>query len=357
MRPEERLERLIEQRENGENQPLFFDDELTATLVAAENLMQLRKINVPPEFARRLEGELRASVRAQKVSQQTETGRLIPLTPSQGSVSRPYRSLKRRTWVSTLGAVAVLLIAFASLLTISARSLPGDPLYNLKQAENRWALNFGGDPQNHANSAIGQLHSALADLSTVVNEGRDDGAIQQALNTVSTWTNNSREEVSALPAGSDLQTTRQSLEEALIEEDRTLRLLLNHVDWSMKVAFTHQLGALGDPVPAVTHVTMRAQDNGTLLITLTGAGFASGTQFVIDGKVAGIVSQRSAGTLVAVISGTGWSSGTHTVGVLNPDGTAAAIQVVFRLHEDDHNSSGGNNSGSATPTPGTEHDD
>jgi hypothetical protein len=350
MRPEEHLERLIEQCENGENPRLFLSDEIAEVLEAAESLRQLQKVNVPPDFAHRLEGEIRARVRSQRASQQLETGRLISLVPSQGVAPRPRHSQKRRAWGVALGAVAVLLIAFASLLTLSAHGFPGNAPSESQQAENQETLTPGNAPQNRADAAISQLRSSLADLSTVVDEGRGDGAIQQALNTVSAWTSNSREAVSALPAGSELQVDQQSLKEALAEEDQTLRLLLKHVDWPMKVAFTRQLGVLGDPVPTVIHVTALAQINETLLVTLTGTNFAPGARLVIDGKAMGIVSQRSASLLVAVVGNDEWSSSTHTVGMLNPDGTAAAAQVVFHLHDNDHDSSGGSN-GPVTPTP------
>ena len=337
MHAEEYLDQLLDEHIYKENQFAPSDDEIAVSLAAARMLVQLQELALPAKFAHRLEGEIRIRARSQSVSQHIEAGRLIPFTPSQGAVPQPHRPLKRRAWVATVGAVAVLLTAFASLLTLSAHSLPGDPLSGLKQAENQWTLPFGGDPQSHADAAIGQLRSSILDLNTVVNEGRDDGAIQQALSTVSVWTNNSREAVSALSAGPALQTAQQSLDGALRQEDQTLRLLLNHVDWPMKVAFTRQLGMLGDPVPTVIHVTVRAQSNGTLLVTLTGADFASRTQLVIDGKPMGIVSQRSAGLLVATVSSARWSSGTHTVGVLNADGTAAAAQAVFHLHDREHN--------------------
>lgn len=50
---------------------------------------------------------------------------------------------------------------------------------------------------------------------------------------------------------------------------------------ALRLAFTQQLGALGDPVPTVTQVVVHAQNNGTLPVTLTGTHFAPGAELLI----------------------------------------------------------------------------
>jgi hypothetical protein len=118
-----------------------------------------------------------------------------------------------------------------------------------------------------------------------------------------------------------------------------LRHLLGHVDWPVRLAFTQQLGTLGDPVPTVTHVTVLTQSNGTLLITLTGTHFAPQAELVINGQVEGTVSQSTPVQLVAVISTSVWPSNERALGVHNPDGTAA--QMIFNggASEPDHQNS------------------
>ncbi len=63
MNPEEYLDRLIERRKRGEAQLPVTDDEVAASLAAAEMLTQLEEIDVPPEFAGRLELSIRARTR------------------------------------------------------------------------------------------------------------------------------------------------------------------------------------------------------------------------------------------------------------------------------------------------------
>lgn len=344
MKPEEYLDRLIERRERREIQLPVANDEVAASLAAAEVLTQLRKIDVPPEFAGHLELYVRA--RARSLAQQN--GRTVTIARPQ-SPAGFQRFQIRWTWAAVLGIAAVLVLACAGVLTVSARSLPGDALFSLKQAENQFTLNFASDPRNRASVQVDQLHNALDDLSTVIDDKRDDDATRLALNIVAAKTNDSRGAVAALPAGPDRDAAQQLLSGALAEEEQLLRHLLNSVDWPMQVAFTRQLGALGDPVPTVTRVVVSIQTNGTRLITLTGTNFAPHVELIIDGRPVGVVSQSTSEQLVAVISNSAWSAGEHAFGVRNPDGTAA--QMDLDSNDQERNLPGSDPSRTGTPEP------
>ena|SRR5215469_11533168 len=151
MNPEEYVDRLIERRERGEKLLPAINDEVAARLAAAEVLTQLREIAVPPEFSSYLELSIRA--RARNFGQQTSDA--IPVVRTRSQAGSP-RFLARPAWTSRLGFAAVLLAACMSILTASARSLPGDALYGLKQAENQLTLTFAGGPQDRATAQIDQ---------------------------------------------------------------------------------------------------------------------------------------------------------------------------------------------------------
>jgi hypothetical protein len=322
MNPEEYLDRLIERRERGETQLPVTNDEVAASLAAAEIVTRLQEIDVPPEFANRLELSIRA--RARDLAQQN--GGTIPIArPRSPAGSR--RFLGRRAWIIELGAAAVLMLAYIGMLMTYTRNLPGASHYGSKQAEQQLARIFANDPQELASVRIEQLRSSLGDLSIVVNEGGGDAAISQALDSVAGKTSVSRRAVAALPAGTGREAEQRDLDGVLVEEEQTLRHLLDHVDWPIRLAFSKQLGALGDAVPTVTYARVRMQRDGTLLIILTGTHFAPGAELIIDGRPEGTVSQSTPEQLVAVISSSTLSSGAHTLGVRNPDGTAA--QIVF----------------------------
>ncbi|GAC1342088.1 MAG: hypothetical protein NVSMB27_00530 [Ktedonobacteraceae bacterium] len=343
MNPEEYLDRLIERREHREAQLSLINDEIAASLAAAEVLTQLQEIAVPSTFANHLESNIRA--RARYLS--SHNGTTI-LTVRPRSLAASQRFPLRRAGIA-IGIAAVLMLACVGVLTASASSLPGDALYGLRQAENQFTLTLASSPQDRVNVQIDQLRSTLVDLNAIVNNGRDDDAIRLALNIVAAKTNDSRGAVAALPAGSEREIAQQQLDGALTEEKQALRHLLGHVDWPVQLAFTLQLATLGDPVPTVTQVIVRTQSNGTLLITLTGTHFAPNVELIIDGRPAGIVTQSTSEQLLAVISSSAWPPGANAFGVGNPDGTAA--QIV--LDGDDHEQQGGDNqSKNSTPVPG-----
>ncbi len=320
MNPEEYLDRLIERRERGETQLPVTNDEVAASLAAAEILTQLQEIEVPPEFASRLELSIRA--RARGLAQQN--GRTVPTERPQSPVSS-HRSPRRRAWIVELGAAAVLMLVYIGMVMTYARNLPGASHYGSKQAEQQITRTVAGDLQDRASIQIDQLRSSIVDLSTVVNDGRDDNAIKLALDIVAGKTSDSRSAVAVLPAGTGREATQRDLDGVLAMEEQTLRHLLDHVDWPIRLAFTRQLGALGDAVPTVTYVKVLTRDNGTLLITLTGTHFAPHAELIIDGRPGGTVSQSTPEQLVAVISNSTWPPGVQALGVRNPDGTAAQI--------------------------------
>jgi hypothetical protein len=123
MNPEEYVDRLIERRERGEPQLPAITDEVAASLAAAEVLTQLREIEVPPEFSSYLELYIRA--RARNFGQQTSNAIPVVRPRSRGDA---HRFPVRPAWSAVLGFAAVLLAACISILTASARSLPGDAL-------------------------------------------------------------------------------------------------------------------------------------------------------------------------------------------------------------------------------------
>lgn len=68
MKREEYLDRLLERQDYRGNRRSASNDEITASMTAAERLTRLQEIDVPADFARRLELSLRAHCRIQQNS-------------------------------------------------------------------------------------------------------------------------------------------------------------------------------------------------------------------------------------------------------------------------------------------------
>ncbi len=362
MNPEEYLDHLIERHEQGELYVPTINDEVAASMAAMEQLSQLNEIHIPHRFANHLELSIRARVRDLNMQ---NTGNIPYLnshnlneqnrwniSPIQShNTVKQQAIVKRRVWVALLRIAAVFVIVGVGVLTASARSLPGDALYSLNQAEKEFSLTFAGAPQNRATLQINQLQSALVDLNTVVKEGRDDDSIRLALNTVAAETSDSQEAVAALPADSTRGKAQQALTSALAEEEQILQQLLNRVDWPMQLDLTQQLGSLGEPVPTVSNAVVHLQSNGMLLITVTGSGFAPQAQLLIDGQQIGIVKQITPTQLIDYSNNIAWfKGGSYAIGVRNADGTAAQL-IINSVNEDNSDKQDDNHSRHGTPIP------
>lgn len=211
------------------------------------------------------------------------------------------RPIIRRAWIVSLSAVAVLFLTFLSLTTAAANSLPGDSLYGINQWRQHAVLTWTSDQSARAQLLLTQLQQAQADLNRVVREHRTDIAIQEALATVNVNTQSCQQTINALPAGQSREMLEHSLANALREERQTLHRLLPQVDWANQLAFTHQLGVLGEPIPSIIQVTLVKSTDGMQLLTITGKNFASGVHLIINGSPRSIVLSNTSTTLHAQI--------------------------------------------------------
>lgn len=363
MKQAEILDQLIEGHYYQGSWRLVSDEEIAQSLAAAEKLTRLQEIDVPADLAVRLERSLRDRVCMHSHLQQSGTlasNRGILLIAGRRRPTNARHASRRQGWIVLLGTAAALVFSFMSLLAFSSQSLPGDPLYGLKEAKNQFSLTFVHDPQIRAHSAIVLLQGALDDLRTVVADRRGDEALMLAMKTVADRTNECRSTAAALSDSTQRAAAQQNLSNVLTQEEQTVRQLLTQLDWPMRVLFTQQLGVLGDPVPTVTHVTVHVQSNGTSLVTLTGTHFALQAELIIDGLPKEGQSQVTANQLVVTLSSSELPPRAYAFGVLNPDGAAA--QMVFKRDRDgdDTNESGNtpNQYGTpVTPNPDGDNDD
>jgi hypothetical protein len=336
MTPEEQLDRLIEARKRGALLRPAGEDVLNARLDAADALLHLREIEVPADFADELEVRLRQRIRSLNGSAQH-----LPFVPRPTSRETRAPRMMGRAWVTALTLVATLVLACVGAFSAAASSRPGDLFYGLKQAGQGVSLILATDPQGKTQVTLSHLQSAVADLSAEVNSGYSDDHVLQALAVVSAKTNESKAAVDALPAGPDRDAAQQALASALADEDQTLRQLLPKLDWPLRVAFTIQLGALGDGVPTITQVTVKHQSNSTFTVTITGSNFTPQTQVLLNSQLKGTITSQNSTQLVVLYY---WAGERHSIGVLNPDGTAA--QATLTTGDDE----GGDDHG-GTPNP------
>jgi hypothetical protein len=345
MRREKQFDQLLEQRRSGMVQLSELRADDAVRMAAAESFARLNDIAIPPDVAQRIEARVRNQASALQAERQLAKPRRSPLR----EVSR--RPVMRRAWIAAFAATVVLLLTFLGITTVAANSLPGDPFYGIRQVEQHVALAWTGDQSARASLQLTQLQQAIADLSTVVSMHRSDAAISEALATVAADTQASQKAVHGLPAGKPRVALEQTLANTLFDERTSLHRLLSQVGWESHVAFTTQLGALGEAVPSITGVTVSWDSSDTLTLTITGKNFAPGARLVIDGSSRGNVLQGSTTTLrVSVHTSDMLSHMMSRIGVVNPDGTAA--QFAYSGNWDQHGQPGpGNHHSTPGPTP------
>lgn len=348
MTPEEQLDHLIEApKYNGSRRPTGSDD-LAARLRAAETLSSLNQIDVPEAFAARLEARVRQ--RARSLNPPENRLAFVPRDPARDK-ARPL--LMRRAWVTALAIAATLLLACVGTFTAAANSLPGDPLYFGKQTLQNISLALASGPQGKAQVTISNLRSAVTDLSNEIADGRSNADIMQALTIVANTTRDSQAAVAAMPAGSERDTAQHDLNNALASEDQALRQALSRVDWSVRVAFSKQLGVLGDAVPTITNISIKEQSDDTRVVTITGTNFTPQTRLVINNVPRGTVQSQTATQLVVVLSQSEWPGRHSALGVQNADGTVAQGTFSDDGREGDDNPNG---TPGATRTPESDDD-
>jgi hypothetical protein len=339
MKREEIVDHLVE-LPAGAGRVGWEEGEVARCVQAAERVRRWGEVAVPAELATRLERSLRARLHA---SSHPQLSNALPAENESSEILTRIRAThapQRRTRVTVLAAAAALVLAFAGLLALAAHTLPGSApgtLAPIAQATPTSAI----DPQERVHTQLALLQNALDDLRTVAGDRRDDRALALALKTVSERTDACRTALATVPAGALRASAQTDLSGVLTQEEHLLRQLLPPLDWPLRLLFTRQLAAVGDPVPTVTHVAVQVQPDGTVLVTLSGSHFTSRTRLMLNGQPVGRVSQVTAVRLVGVLSAAQFALRAHTFGVLNPDGTAA----VAREDDDAHRT--------GTPSPDT----
>jgi hypothetical protein len=323
MRREEQLDLFLEQYRNGSIDPSSLNAKEAARIAAAVSLAGLNEIEVPSSTAGRIEERIRTRIQTLHLEEAAHQRHPHPRMVG-------YHPLTRRVYlaIASISLLLMLSFAFLGVTHVAANSLPGDPLYQVKYLEQQIALAQTHDQEEQVSLQMAHLSTALADLSTVVKEKRADADITAALAVVASETQQSQQAVNAFRAGQAHENLAKALTGTLNDERATLLQLLPQLGWSQQLAFTNQLGHVGGQIPHVTQVTLARNINYTFILTITGKNFAPGVRLTIAQAPRGIVLQQTSTMLKVIVNADDLSADSaSTVGVLNPDGTAAQIKL------------------------------
>ncbi len=327
---------------------------LAPLLAAADTLAPFADAQPSAGFAARLEARLMARVEA------GEGARPVAAIAPARARARSAR-LARLTWAAV--AACVLLGMMVGALTASAH--PGAPLYSLRKAVEGIGADLTGGPAATARDNLQRASAALAAFNAAASQG-DNTAALTALGQLTQADHQAADAIAQVGDSGQRAALQSQLDSLRSQEVSDLRAGLSNLDWPARIQVTNALralnatrlvvtsariiGASGGGANSTGHDGNGVRPGGQVTVIVTGAGFSTGAVLLINGQQTGVVDSVTQDTLVAHLDAKALDAAVTSVGVGEPDGSAA---ITTHIESDGHASGEG-----ATPgdhaTPGAE---
>lgn len=284
--------------------------------------------------------------------------------PDATPMARPFVVRRRPEWRRLLWpALAATLLLAIGMTTFTAAALagPGSPLYGLHKWEQNLQANLTGSAADRTQLHISNAQDALFALNSAVANHQTGTTYDDALATFRDEIHAAASSLESVPAGRERDTLSAQLDQLHAKGIADLHSALPVLSWPQRIDTTGVLAEIGDQAPTVTQADMVYSEHGQHLwtITVTGSGFQPGAVLLINGQPATASISVTPTKLVAQMPGDDSAPRPGSIGVGNPDNTAA-VTTSITSHEqndddatpgaqqtptnDDHHS-GGSNSG------------
>lgn len=361
MRPEDELDEWLDLSAHGDPTiPL----ELREPLEAADRVASLASITPSHRFASALEQRFLAQASAMAAADEPnaeEETLALACRATDGSHARatPSRRRARRILWPTIAAAVLIVFSMATLFA-AANAAPGSPLYGLHRWEQGVNVTLADGPAERARLHLRYATDALTALDASATRHESDHVYRDAL---SSFQDEMRSAATAVNQVADSQTraalgTQLDALRAQARDD--FHAVLPALGWSARLETTTALGQVGGVTPQITQVTVTSNKHdgaAAQQYIVTGSGFLPGAVLVVDGRQVGVTISVSPTTLIASAQMEDREA-PHSVGVSNPDGTAAQTTHISS-QDGDHDQNGGDQqngppSSQDTPTPGNE---
>lgn len=351
--PSDQLDALLTARRAGRlTSARTATAELAPLLAAADTLAPLASAQPSAKFAAQLEARLMARVEAREAPQ-TRTA-LPPTLPTRRAPATPRRRLTQLTWAAV--AACVLLGTTVGALTASAH--PGAPLYSLRKAVEGLSSDLTGASAAAAQENLQRATVALAAFNAAASRG-DNAAALTALGQLTSADRQASDAIAQVGDSAQRATLQSQLNTLHAQEIPDLRAALPNLGWPARTQATNALRALHATSLVVTSARITGgiggdtskggsggKSGGLVTVIVNGAGFTPGAVLLINGRQVGVVDAVAPGTLVAHLASGSLVEEATSVGVGEPDGSAASTTHI----ESDGHDSGSETS--STPEPG-----
>lgn len=335
MHPEDALDVLLNERAAGHApRPAsrLANDDLTPLLEAAARLDSLHDAAPSAAFADDLEQRMLARLgqRPQSARQgRLGQGRLVSRITGIGAAPA-----MRLAWA----AIAATLLLTIGVGVITAQAAPGQPLYIVRQLAQHAAADVFPSPTSASLAALTRANTDLAAYDAEIARG-DDAAALTTLRALHADDAQAASDAAALQDASARQGALAQLAQFRGRAQPDLRASLASLTWQGRAQVTDQLRDWGDTTLAVTQARVLADNTATqsshasgksALIVVSGAGFASGAQTLVNGQAAEEVISLTPTHITARFDTSAVNGTTLVVAIENPDGTVAFTTQVER---------------------------
>jgi len=311
------------------------DPEINALVALALRLRAAPHIQVDPDFARQLERRMlrrHAELQLQQTSKKRSFFFLFRTYPAFGAA---------------LGACLLLLVLSTGVLAMAAQSSdPTNPLYALKGWEQRLQISLAGNSENKTSLDLQFARNRLNTLSDLADPAHS-AAYSQALADLDQQLQTTTAAINGLPAGTQREQLASEIASLQLDAIHILRALLPRLTLSERIATTGELARLGDNVPRLVNgmLVLPPHPNGRATISLSGSNLQPGAQLLVDGKPTGVTGFLQNGQLIFVVEN--WRGEQHpqSLGLVNPDGTAAQATTITVETTNGNVTNNGNNNG------------
>jgi hypothetical protein len=317
--------------------PPTSDPEVDALVNVASRLQSAPALQVDPAFAHRLEKRVLARSAA--------LGRSRP-APSRSFWHVPRFIRAHPALGVALSLFLVIILLGTGVVVVAAQvSNPDNPLYAIKRWIEQVPVSLSGSQTDQARLDLQYARDRLNSLADLADPAHD-GEYQHALNDLDQKLTTAAQAINALPAGSDHDQLASDLAALKADARQTLQGLLLRLALPERLATTEELGRLGATVPHLTGVTVMlpTRPNGQATVSISGDDLQPGAELLVDGRVVNATGTLRQGIYVFLLNWNG-KQHPHTVGIMNPDGTAAETTAIMLSSPPGGGSSSGNGSG------------